>query len=336
MESKPDFVQRSERILERERKAKAKGLVRRHNRWNLSYDPQELRLDYEHESLPISSILPQEELPESVLVIVVAFNCWAHTRLCLDSLIAYRAEVPYRVVVIDNGSIDETPVMLRRISEVHFIEVLTNTENLGLSKAVNQGLALRRPGEDVVLLNNDIIVGHKWMEKLASSAAQSPKVGVVGCQLRGMDGDIHHGGAIMQRDWTGATNLWNRSLPNNGVCSHRREVDLVMFSAVYLPEEAILALGGLDEDYFAYFEDSDTCFRLRELGFSVIYDGSISLLHYHNATTTLNQMDFKGIFETSRTRFVSKWQEAASSRKKRYTGFRQKEKATRTNCKLPF
>lgn len=67
-------------------------------------------------------------------------------------------------------------------------------------------------------------------------------------------------------------------------------------------------LGGLDTDYFAYFEDTDYCLRVLEQGYRVVCDGRVTLTHSQNTTTKVNQVDFSGLFEQSRMIFRDKWQ----------------------------
>lgn len=92
-------------------------------------------------------------------IIVPVFNQWEFTELCFKSLLANPPKCPYQLIIVDNGSTDDTPQKLKEYADIMPADdylVITNEENLGVSKAWNQGLKATN-GSKVLIINNDII-----------------------------------------------------------------------------------------------------------------------------------------------------------------------------------
>ncbi|HWW95270.1 MAG TPA: glycosyltransferase, partial [Vicinamibacteria bacterium] len=129
-------------------------------------------------------------------LVVLAWNHWELTRRCLQSL-AETDLAGAEVVVVDNGSTDETPAGLASLG---WVRVVTLPRNLGFTGGNNAGIAATR-GSDVVLLNNDLILTQRdWLSRLRQCAQEDPTIGVVGCRLTLPDGRLQHAGTYMLPD----------------------------------------------------------------------------------------------------------------------------------------
>src|SRR5262249_9882733 len=133
-----------------------------------------------------------------VALIVLAWNQWPLTRRCLDSLLASDRDGA-EIIVVDNGSEDETPRALAAYADR--VRILTMPENLGFVRGMNAGIAAARPDDDVVLLNNDLkFTQRDWIGRLRDAAYAAPDHGVVGCRLLGPEpeGRIYHSGGFIE------------------------------------------------------------------------------------------------------------------------------------------
>ena len=110
-------------------------------------------------------------------LIVLAWNQWPLTRRCLDSLLATDLDGA-EVLVVDNGSSDETPDAIAAYAgRVRYIRL---ADNMGFVRGMNTGIAAARPDDDVVLLNNDLkFTQRDWLNRLRDAAYATPETGVV-------------------------------------------------------------------------------------------------------------------------------------------------------------
>lgn len=216
-------------------------------------------------------------------IIIPVFNKAGLTRQCLATLRESCADAgDGEVIVIDNGSSDETPQMLR---EFPWVRAIRNDVNRGYAAANNQGAALAS-GEYLVLLNNDIVAHAGWLASMLH-VARSTGAGAVGARLLFPNGTLQHAGVRISPTPAGAAGFvpihdmygYPGDYPDAG-----RVIDMqVVTGACLLTPRALYAqLGGLDEGYWNGYEDVDYCLRVRERGLRVVYDGEASLTHFES------------------------------------------------------
>jgi GT2 family glycosyltransferase len=251
------------------------------------------------------------ERPTSL--IVLAWNRWDLTERCLGTLAATDLGGA-RVLVVDNGSTDDTPSRLAAMrAERGWPEVLRLPENVGFVRGNNAGIAAVDPTSDVVLLNNDIVFHQRdWLVRLRACAA-APDVGVVGCRLTLPDGRLLHAGTYLLPD-----TVWGQQIgsleKDVGQYSSDRDVEGIVFACAYLRREVIHAIGGLAEDFESYFEDTDYCLRARQAGFRVVSCGGVTLVHDEHGSTQGAPAVFHELFQRSRERFRRKWRKELEGR----------------------
>ena len=252
-------------------------------------------------------------MPPKATVIVLAWNRWDLTQRCLDSLGATDLS-DAEVLVVDNGSTDETPV---RLLDYPWLRVLTNPENLGFVRGNNAGIAAVDPASDVVLVNNDVEFPQAdWLVRLRACAADYPTAGVIGCRLRLPDGRLLHAGTYILPE-----TMWGQQIgsleKDIGQFRSTRPVEGIVFACAYIKRGLIDAIGGLSEDYQSYFEDTDYCLRAAEAGFETLVCGDVTLVHHEHGSTDLDPGQFEKIFLASRDVFRKKWQDRLEKRYRR-------------------
>ena len=203
-------------------------------------------------------------------VLVVTFNSGEVIDRCLAAL------SPLSVTVVDNGSIDSTT---ERIARADNARLVSNRSNTGFAAAVNLGLALL-DGQDVLVVNPDVVAPCSQVEALHDQLARSPKVGIIAPRLVGTDGEIQFSARTFQ---TPATILARRTTrvfakrrqallekhlaPSAGAADHN--VPWVLGAAMMVRRAAIASVGGMDERFFLYYEDQDWCIRMWHAGWHV-------------------------------------------------------------------
>jgi len=106
--------------------------------------------------------------PMNVTITFACYNQSSYTEKCMESLVAAGTDLN-QVVVVDNGSSDDTLEVLKKYPRVHTIQ---NKQNMGCGVAWNQG-ALLRQTEWTVVMNNDVVVTRNWLTGLVSSAERN-------------------------------------------------------------------------------------------------------------------------------------------------------------------
>jgi GT2 family glycosyltransferase/glycosyltransferase involved in cell wall biosynthesis len=236
-------------------------------------------------------------------LIVLAWNRWDLTERCLRTLRETGLE-GVEVLVVDNGSTDETP---RRLAELGWVRVLTLPENRGFVRGNNAGIEAADPASDVVLLNNDLIFTQRdWLARLRACAAAAPDVGIVGCRFVLPDGRLLHAGTYILAD-----TAWGQQIgaleKDIGQYTRDREVEGIVFACAYIRREVIDRIGGLALDFQSYFEDTDYCLRAAEAGFRTLLCGGVTLVHDEHGSTRNNPGELMRIFQGSRDVFRRKW-----------------------------
>jgi len=243
-------------------------------------------------------------------LVVLAWNRWDLTRKCLDTLKTTDLSGA-EVIVVDNGSTDETPQALKAYS---WLRVITNSSNLGFVRGNNIGIVSADSQSDVVLLNNDVEFHQKdWLQRLRACAQAAPDAGIVGCRLRLPDGRLLHAGTFILPD-----TMWGQQIgsleKDFGQYSVTREVEGIVFACAYVKRELLAKIGGLSEDFQSYFEDTDYCLQARRAGFQTLLCGDVTLVHDEHGSTQGDGAHFDRIFQESREAFRKKWHKSLDSR----------------------
>lgn len=205
----------------------------------------------------------------------------ALTIQCLEDLLAVR-DVAMRVLVMDNGSGDDSAVRLQaRVAAAGSqVEFLAFPDNLGFCAAMNRGIAWARECSLplVLLLNNDLRLPPDFLLPMVSVLAHDPRAMAVGPTILQPDGRVWAQG--------GSLGFYPNTLKLNGhgrapaARSHGPEaVDFLPGACVLLRREAVEAAGGLDEEYFMYWEDVDLCRKLRARGGTCIWLPWVQVVH---------------------------------------------------------
>lgn len=244
--------------------------------------------------------------PPPVAIIMLTWNGLDYTKECLESLRALTAEIEYQVIVVDNGSTDGTREYLRDLEWVHLIE---NETNVGYVRGNNQGIAAAPADWDLVLLNNDMrILQANWLARLQEVAHSEAANGVVGCRLLMSNGRLLHAGTYMPTD-----SFWGWQIGGGeediGQYTRVREVDGIVGACMYIRRDVITQIGGLDERFFSYYEDTDYCLRAQQAGYKIMCAGDVTMIHHENVSTKLNNVNFWAMYSKSQGIFLDRWRD---------------------------
>jgi GT2 family glycosyltransferase len=220
----------------------------------------------------------QKALP-SVAIILVNWKSFDVTHDCLESL--KQLSYPnYTVIVVDNGSQDESVIKLR--THHPDITVLTSETNLGFTGGNNIGLryAIEQQFDYSILLNNDTFVEPDFLGILVTYMEEHPEAGAIQPRIH-----FHHnrnllwnGGAYFNQ-WTGFTHTDGENKQAQQGHLQLKEVDWITGCAFLVRNNILQQTGLLAENLFMYSEDVDLSFRIRQLNYQLIYHPNSVIYH---------------------------------------------------------
>lgn len=235
-------------------------------------------------------------------IVIPQYNGAAMLRDCIASL--YRAAdflkmrepaATSELIVVDNASTDETADFLTELSRSDSpalsIEVVSNTENYGFAKAVNQGIR-RAKGEYIVLLNNDTIAEDAFLFALLQCIRQDERIFSASAMMR-----MYHEPDLID-DAGDIYCLMGWALQRgHGKPVHRYETPCRIFSscggAAIYRRSILEEIGLLDDRFFAYMEDVDLGYRSLIYGYRNVYCPDARVLHIGSASSGGHVSAFK-------------------------------------------
>jgi N-acetylglucosaminyl-diphospho-decaprenol L-rhamnosyltransferase len=236
------------------------------------------------------------DAPLLEIVVVTSTGARDVVRTCLTSLRAHPLKAgPMVVHVVDNASADGTPAMIRD----EFPEVVLHELGWNSGFCIANNLVLRQAEAPfVLLLNPDTEVYDGVLDHMVDVMRSRPEVGMSSCRLVRPDGTFDHAskrsfptpvGALAHFLRIGRLERAPRWLaqyraPELGEFE-AGEVDAVNGAFMLVRQEALREVGLLDEGYWLYMDDLDWCFRFRQRGWSVWYDGAVSTMHVKGGVT---------------------------------------------------
>lgn len=216
-------------------------------------------------------------MPPRIDVVIVAYNRWELTESCLRQL--DRQTLAHRVIVVDNGSTDETSAHLRaERPEVHLERF---EDNRGFAEACNRGVSAGT-GEWVVLLNNDVDCRPDFLERV-TVPLEDPAIGsVAALMLQPGEERIDSIGLCTDVTLAGYPRL--QGLPIARAADCEPVLAGPAGTAAAYRRSAWEQVGGLDETIFAYMEDLDLALRLRIAGWGTVAAPDAVGVHLGSAT----------------------------------------------------
>lgn len=231
-------------------------------------------------------------------VLVVTWRGVSLLPSCLDAL--REQTVPHRLVVVDNASTDGTADLLAgRYPEA---TVLRLPANAGFAGGVAAGLD-RVDTPYVALLNDDAVADPGWLAALVGALDADDRLAAVTSRLL-LAGTgppvINNAGVLLLGTGYGA----DRGLgaPDGPPYDEPAEVFGFSGGAAALRTDALREVGGFPAEFFLYYEDTDTAWRLRLAGWRVGYGPGAVVRHRHSATVDQRSESFA--FHNERNRLL--------------------------------
>ena len=268
----------------------------------------------------------------SIGIVIVSFNTCELLRGCLESLRS--CALPLRVVVVENGSHDDSAAMVRDcFPEIELIALEQNVgfaagTNIGLRRVLssdapdNSKLKAQNPKLDhVLLLNPDTVVHPGAIAALAAFLEAHPRVGAVGPRLLNTDGsvqlaafrfptlamtllDLFPPGQALPGRLYGS--WWHGRYPHEQSAAAPFPIDHPLGACILARRAVIKQVGLLDERFFMYAEEVDWCYRIRQAGWAIWQEPRAHVTHVGGAATSQFRSRMLIALYESRLRFFRK------------------------------
>lgn len=210
------------------------------------------------------------------------------------------------VVVADNASTDGSLDFLRQ----HFpsVRIIRNTSNSGYAKGYNDALK-QVEAEYFVLLNSDIEVTPNWIQPVIELMDTDRTIGA--CQPKILS---YHN--KKQFEYAGAAGgfidkygyafcrgrIFNSFEEDTGQYDDMKEIFWATGACLFVRSELFREAGALDEDFFAHMEEIDLCWRMKNMGYKIMYCPHASV--YHVGGGTLSKISPKKTFLNFRNNLI--------------------------------
>lgn len=226
------------------------------------------------------------ELP-TVSVIVPNFNGRDYLDECLKSI--FSAKYPHEkleVIVVDNASNDGSVDFIKK--EFTDVRVIANDKNMGFAPAINIG-AKSSGGECLVVMNNDLRVHDDWLVELVAAISSGSEVGCAGSLVLNWDGDkIDFAGGVVNFEGKGFQIGYGENTDDylSKLSSSPYPRYLFVNGSSFIVRRSLFdEVGGMDEDFFAYYDDIDFGWRIWLAGCCVVLAPKSVVYHRHHGTS---------------------------------------------------
>ncbi|MCF6350228.1 MAG: glycosyltransferase family 2 protein [Flavobacteriaceae bacterium] len=229
-------------------------------------------------------------------IIIVSYNVRYFLEQCLLSVQDACKNINAEIIIIDNNSDDTSCEMVNIFIEAArndiSVKLITNKENIGFSKANNQGVTIAK-GKYVLILNPDTVVAEDTFEKIINFAKTKTNLGALGSKLIGGTGHfLPESKRGIPTPRVSFNKLLGVSSKQTGkyYASHLKDdesgiVEILVGAFMFLKKDIYTEVKGFDEDYFMYGEDIDLSYKILKKGYQNYYFADTQTIHYKGEST---------------------------------------------------
>lgn len=219
-------------------------------------------------------------------IVTVTYNSSGVLREFMRCILA-QSHRDFILVLVDNNSSDDSTSILGSYADERIV-VVRNETNRGVAAGNNQGIrkAMQLRCDRVLLINNDVEFGPRLLTDLVQAGENAGADIVVP--------KIYYWDKPKVLWYAGGSFCWPRPYPvahrganelDRGQFDRVEQVDYSPTCCMLLASAVFTHIGLMDEQYFAYCDDTDFCFRARKAGFSIYYVPGVTLFHKVSSLT---------------------------------------------------
>lgn len=223
-------------------------------------------------------------------VIILNYKTKGLLKQCLRGIQSCRLPFPYEIIVVDNNSGDGSVDMVRQTFPQ--VKLIVSPQNVGCGAGNNLGIGAAT-GTYLLIMNTDVAMFDNAVEQLINYLDQHPQVGIAVPRLINPDGSTQLSTFLFPRFWVplfrrtpvgklpAAKHVLRRYLMSDWDHQDTRPIGWALGACLLIRAEAMRAVGGFDQRYFVYVEDTDLCRRFWQAGWEVHFVHTAEMVHYH-------------------------------------------------------
>jgi GT2 family glycosyltransferase len=231
-------------------------------------------------------------------IIIVNYKTPTLVSGCLKSIYDSVSDVEFEIIVVDNGSNDDS----QKIVTSAFPQVIwiANDANEGFGRANNLGIK-KSKGEYLLLLNSDIVVVENTVNQCLNEIKNRKNIGALGCLLLNEDGSF--------QKFTSSIASFRKMLDLNLVFNYfikpeKFKIDAIMGAFMLIPKNVLEECGCFDPDFFFFSEEVELCHRIKKGGYSIVCLEDVNAIHKGSGSNTDRSWAFKQGFLSSALLFL--------------------------------
>jgi len=255
----------------------------------------------------LTALLTLPEVTTPLVSVVMVTHGGGKTALDAIEALIRNTDEPFELIVIDNASPNGTATLLR--DRLVGATIVANDDNVGFAQGSNQGASLAS-GRYLCLLNPDAFVKPAWLPPLLE-AFQDERVGAAAPLFLYPDGRIQEAGSAVDSEGS-AVSIGDGEDPNLFEHRFRRTIDYGSAACLLVRADLFAEVGGFDRVYTpAYYEDADLCFKLKERGFSTVFEPASRVVHLRGGGSP----HARRLMKMNRRIFAESWGERLQRRR---------------------
>ncbi|HZY38607.1 MAG TPA: glycosyltransferase family 2 protein [Mucilaginibacter sp.] len=222
-----------------------------------------------------------------VAVVILSWNGANYLRQFLPTVLS-STWPNLEIIIGDNGSTDGSIEFLKE--NFPSVKIIQNDKNYGFTGGYNKVLE-HVDSDYFVLLNSDVEVADGWIEPVITLMESDPLIAAAAPKIKafGQKDHFEHAGAAGGFiDEFGYPFCQGRIFyeieADKGQYNQSKEVFWATGAAMFVKKKCWVEAGGFDDRFFAHMEEIDLCWRLKNMGYKVMYCAESEVLHVGGGT----------------------------------------------------
>jgi len=253
-------------------------------------------------------------------VIAVNHNSSALLEKCFSSLFPAIGDESWEFLVVDNGSREEDVGNVLSLEGMN-VRIIVNKENIGYARAVNQGMEETR-GDYLLITNPDVLYKPGSVQVMLRALVELPRCGAVAPKTWWNEGmtfllpftELLTPYKILAKEiirgWPRLSDLilkrWIKGTSRYWLSEKPISLKMLSGACILTTRKVLNNVGGFDETFPLYFEDTDWLLRVRKAGYYLYMVPQANIIHYYNQSAKQDMRASQDKFRESSDKYLRK------------------------------